>query len=272
MSGKNGISKLHAETGAIAGQYKGEPPIRGLSYTNDYQKLIFSGNNEIILLDPISLQIDHKTNHLNVDQILYFVVTLNGKYILASAVWNNEVLVIDVKQEKIIKRIVTGVDPINISVSPDSQFAYVTNGRNSHVSKINLHTFTLSEITTQPGSNGIAPFSKEIGNPLKQTNKKNSISIATLLPLTGDNWKYGRNLMLGYEFFRDYINQHDGIKIGSKANHLFIYYTDTQSNINHLPELVKEMQHLMVMHIDLTKQILLEKLHYFGEMMTIAPH
>lgn len=242
MSGKNGVSKLQAETGAIAGQYIGDTPIRGLSYTNDYQKLILSGNNEIIFLNPLSLQVDHKINHLNVDQILYSVMTPDGKYILAPAVWNNEVLVIDTQQEKIIKRIVTGVDPINISISPDSQFAYVSNGRSSHISKINLQDFTLSEIATQPGANGIALYSREMGNSLKNTAPKNLISIGALVPLTGNDWKYGRDLMLGYEFFRDYINQHGGIKIGNKSYYLTINYTDTQSDINHLPELVKQMQ------------------------------
>ncbi|OGO90260.1 MAG: hypothetical protein A3F10_03295 [Coxiella sp. RIFCSPHIGHO2_12_FULL_42_15] len=242
MSGKNGVSKIHAETGEIVGQYKSDTPIRGLSYTNNYQKLILSGNNEIIFLDPTSLQVDHKINHLNVDQILYSVVTPDEKYILSPAVWNNEVLVIDAQKENVIKRIVTGVDPVNISVSSDSQFAFVTNGRNSHVSKINLHNFVISEIDSRPGSNGIALFSKEIESPSKKIDTKNYLSIAALVPLTGDDWKYGRNLMLGYEFFRDAVNQHGGIKIGNKFYHLNISYSDTQSDMNHLPALVKEIQ------------------------------
>jgi DNA-binding beta-propeller fold protein YncE/dienelactone hydrolase len=243
MSGKNGVSKLHAETGAIVGQYKSDTSIRGLSYTNNYQKLILSGNNEIIFLDPTSLQVDHKINSLNVDQILYSVVTPNGKYILSPAVWNNEVLVIDTQKEKIIKRIVTGIDPISISISPDSQFAYVTNGRSSHVSKINLHNGILSEIDAQPGTNGIALFSKKIKNVFEQPDIKNNLSLAALVPLTGNDWKDGRNLMLGYEFFRDYVNQHGGIKIGNKSYHLNIHYADTQSDINHLPLLAKEIQY-----------------------------
>lgn len=242
MAGKNGVSKLHAETGEIVEQYKSDTPIRGLSYTSDYQKLILSGNNEIIFLDPTSLEVDHKINHLNVDQILYSVMTPDGKYLLAPAVWNNEVLVIDTQEEKVIKRIVTGVDPVNINVSPDSQFAYVTNGRNSHVSKINLQDFTLSEIATQPGTNGIALFTKEIGNALKPIDEKNYLSIAALVPLTGESWKEGRNIMLGYEFFRDNINQHGGIKIGDKSYYLNIDYADTQSDVNHLPALVKAIQ------------------------------
>lgn len=242
MSGKNGVSKLHAETGAIAGQYKSDTAIRGLSHANDYQKLILSGNNEIIFLDPVTMQVDHKINHLNVDQILYSVITPDGKYILSPAVWNNEILVIDTQKEKIIKRIVTGVDPVNIIVTSDSRFAYVTNGRNSHVSKIDLRSFVISEITTQPGTNGIALFSREVKNSVKKTDTRNFLSIAALVPLTGDHWKAGRNLMLGYEFFRDTVNQRGGIKIGNQYYHLNIHYADTQSNINHLPELAKQLK------------------------------
>jgi len=242
MSGKNGVTKLNAETGAVLAQYQSPSPIRGLNYTSNENSLMLSGKNEILFLDPISMQITKKIENLNVDQILYSIMTPDSKYILAPAVWNNEVLIIDTKNDKVIKRIVTGLDPINISISSDSQFAFVSNGRSSHISKINLLNFTQEEIDAQPGTNGIALFSKNMDKAIEKPKTKEIFSIGSLLPLTGEKMLIGRDLMLGYEFLRDYINQQGGVKIGNKSYRLIINYIDTQSKETNLLSLVDELQ------------------------------
>lgn len=241
MAGKNGVSKLDAETGALLGQFQSDSPIRGLNYTNDNQFLMLSGKDQVVFLNPLSIQVDHKIDHLNADQLLYSAMTPDGKYILAPAVWNNEVIVIDSQTQKIVKRIVTGLDPVNIIFSQDSHDAYVSNGRSSHVVKINLQTLTQSEITTQPGSNGIALFSRSISSDNYQNTEK-ELSIGTLLPLSGPQWQTGRNLMLGYEFIKEHINQQGGIKLGDCYYHLSIHYIDTESNTSKLPELIHSLQ------------------------------
>jgi DNA-binding beta-propeller fold protein YncE/dienelactone hydrolase len=241
MSANNGVTKLSAETGAILGQYKSNSPIRGLSYTPDNNALILSGKDKIELLNPASMQVTQTIGHLGVDQILYSVMTPDNKYILAPAVWNNEVLVIDSKNHNVVKRLVTGLNPVSITFSPDSRFAFVTNGRSSHISRIDLQTLELSEINAKPGTNGIALFSKMINDSTRQQKKIDTLSIGSLLPLSGEKMSLGTNLMLGYEFIRDYINQHGGVKIGEKYYHLIIHYTDTQSDENHLIKLAKEL-------------------------------
>ncbi|HEM6992003.1 TPA: hypothetical protein U2K22_003050 [Legionella pneumophila] len=52
---------------------------------------------------------------------------------------------------QVIKRLVTGLNPTNILVSPDGQYAYVSNATDKHLSKIDMKTLEMTEIETHDG-------------------------------------------------------------------------------------------------------------------------
>lgn len=224
MAGPNGVIRMNAETGEVLGQFKLATPIRGLKYTPDYRYLMVSGSNEIALLHPDNLSIYKQFNSLGVGQILYSDMTLDGKYIIAPAVWDSQVVIIDTATGLVVKRIVTGLDPVTVKLSSSGKFAYVTNARDSYVTEINLDSFQSRNIITGDGPNGIAVTT------YIPTSERKTLTIGVALPLSGNDAKYGREMMLGFEFWRLTLRQAGGLNINNQAYDVNIIYLDTQSN------------------------------------------
>lgn len=207
----------------------------------DYDETIGTPGDTISVIDTQSLTTTKTINDLGVDQILYSAISPNGKYIVAPAVWNNQTLIIDANTGKIIKRIVTGVDPVNVVIDNQSQYAYVSNARNAHVSKINLTTLAIEDINTKSGPNGLGIIIREGKTELTNNLVGAELRFGALLPLSGKDNKIGRDIMLGYEFWRDAINHNGGLKIGNSHYKVKIVYQDTQSQEKHFPLLIKKM-------------------------------
>lgn len=240
MSGPNGVTKLDAERGTVLGEYHAGSPVRGLQYTPDGRSIMVSSTNQISFFDPDTLSTTRTLDDLGVDQILYSAISRDGRFIVAPAVWNNQILIIDNQTGTVVKRVVTGLDPVNVVIDDESHYAYVSNARNSHVSKINLNTLHVEEIPTQSGPNGMAL----VGNFSLVNSKKQALpqlTLGALLPLTGQNKESGRDEMLGYEFWRDAVNQQGGLKIGNKLYEVKIAYKDTRSQDDSIDSLVKEL-------------------------------
>lgn len=239
MAGPQGVTKLDAERGAVLGEYHAGSPIRGIQYTPDGRSIMVSSTNQISFFDPNTLNTTRTLDNLGVEQILYSAISRNGRYIVAPAVWNNQILIIDNQTGDVVKRLVTGLDPVNVVIDEESRYAYVSNARNSHVSKINLNTLHVEQIHTQAGPNGMAL----VGNTLTNIKKPQrlQLTLGALLPLTGQNKDLGRDEMLGYEFWRDEINKQGGLKIGSRNYEVKIAYKDTQSQNDSIESLVKEL-------------------------------
>ena len=233
MSGKNGVIKMHADTGMMLAKFTLHTPIRGIEYTPDYKYVMVSGNNEIAFFDPTTLKITKHFENLGVDQILYSAITPNGKYIVAPAVWNNEVLIIDVQKKKVIQRLVTGIDPVHVIIDTAGKYAYVSNARSSHITKINLKNFNAENISTTAGPNGIA-----LVLPAK---KPEILTVGALLPLTGSQAKEGRELMLGYEFWKNSINHAGGMVISNRLHSIKIVYKDTKSMAQTIPSETEDL-------------------------------
>lgn len=227
MAAANGVTKVDAESGVILGNFYTDSPIRGIQYTPD-GLIMASSTNRIDFFDPASLKTVRTLDDLGVDQILYSAISPDNHYIVAPAVWNNETLIINNHTGKILKRMVTGLDPVNVVIDKQSQYAYVSNARNSHVTQINLRSLTSEDIDVQPGPNGLAllPLSEEVG----ETHRLPQFILGALLPLTGEEKRLGREMMTGFEFFRDTINHLGGLKIGQETYQLKIAYEDTQSD------------------------------------------
>ncbi len=236
----HGVTKLDAEQGTILGEYHAGSPIRGMQYTPDGRSIMVSSTNQISFFNPDTLSTTRTLDNLGVDQILYSAISRNGRFIVAPAVWNNQILIIDNQTGVVVKRLVTGLDPVNVVIDDESRYAYVSNARNSHVSKINLNTLRVEDIHTQAGPNGMALVDNtSLVNSKKQPLPQ--LTLGALLPLTGENKELGRDEMLGYEFWRDAVNQQGGLKIGSKFYQVKIVYKDTQSQDNSIDSLAKEL-------------------------------
>ena len=157
FSGRNGISKLDPVTGKVVVQLTDfNGACRGLAFTKSGMLLV-SATNEVSLVDPKTAQITKKVGNLGVTQILYSKATPDEKHVLAPAVWEGMVLVIDMAAGKVVKRISTGIDPVQVEIAPHGKSAYVTHGRSYWLSEIDLTTFDeRHRVKTRGGPNGLA--------------------------------------------------------------------------------------------------------------------
>jgi ABC-type branched-subunit amino acid transport system substrate-binding protein/DNA-binding beta-propeller fold protein YncE len=225
VSGANGISRMDAETGEISARYRPKGiAFRALTYSADRKLLIASANNAITLLHPESFRVYKKLDHLNAQQILYSAPTPDGKLILAPAVWEGELLVIDAQTGQVIRRIVVGADPIHVLVAPDGRTAYVTHGRSQYISQIDLDRLEeVRRIPTRGGNNGIgvAPFA---ARPMRVP-----LRFGALLPLSGADSPAGADLRLGYQHWMELANASGGLVIGGVPYRVEVVYRDTES-------------------------------------------
>ncbi len=233
MAGKDGVIKMDPDTGAVTGQFKLATPVRGIMYTPDNKYIMASGMNEIALFDPHSLSIQKHFKELGVGQILYSDMTPDGKYIVAPAVWNSQAIIINTRSGKVVKRIVTGNDPVTVKIDGAGKFAYVTNARNEHITQIDLTTFQSKNIDIGQGPNGLAIAKFTPGNQRKL------LTLAAPLPLTGQDEIQGREMMLGYEFWLDSVNKAGGIMVNNVPYDVKILYLDTQSKVENVSKLAE---------------------------------
>jgi DNA-binding beta-propeller fold protein YncE len=164
---KGEVCRIDPDTGkVIASVQTGSP--RGLAWTNDHRELIVSGKNEILFLDPATLAIKRRAGDLGVGQIFYPSMTPDGKYILAPAVLDSVVVVIDAHTGKVIQRVDTG-SPLLLMFTPDGRHAVTSNvlvpaglfgpqtkARDGGVVIIDLATFETTKIADLTDTNGLA--------------------------------------------------------------------------------------------------------------------
>ncbi len=235
MAGRDGVIRMDPDTGKITGEFKLSTPVRGLSYTPDNKHIMASGSNEIVLFDPENLTVYKRFDNLGVGQILYSDMTPDKKYIIAPAVWDSQAIIIDTATGKVLKRIVTGLDPVTVKISQSGKFAYVTNARDDHVTEINLKTFQAKNILTANGPNGLAVI--KFIPPAKHK----ILTLGVPLPLSGKDGAKGREMMLGYELWRLSVRQAGGLMVQNTSYNINIIYLDTQSNESLIDDLTNEL-------------------------------
>lgn len=236
MAGKDGVIRIDPDSGQITGRLTLPSAVRGLKYTPDNQYLMASAVNQIVFIDPETLQIKKQFNDLKVGPILYSDITPDQKYILAPAAFDHQVVVIDVASGKVLKRLVTGLNPINVLVDKDGQFAYVSNATDKHLSKIDLKTFEVSKIPSHEGPNGLAFI------PAFNQNVPEKLMLGVPLPLTGKDGTKGRDMMRGYEYWKSKVMKGGGLLINNHRYEVEIIYLDTESDIENVAPLTRELK------------------------------
>ena len=235
MAAKDGVIRMNADTGEITGTYASSTPVRGLKYTPDNRYLMVSAVNQLTFLDPTTLQIKKQFNNLGVGPILYSDITPDQKYILAPAAFDNQVLIIDVETGKVVKRLVTGLNPIIALIDASGKYAYISNATDKHVTQLDMQTFETKNIETKDGPNGIAL----IAPVKKQAHKK--LTFGVPLPLSGADASFGRDMMRGYEYWRLLLTQAGGLFVNGEAYDINIIYSDTQSDNANIAPLTNEL-------------------------------
>jgi ABC-type branched-subunit amino acid transport system substrate-binding protein len=210
----NGVFKIDATSGELLAQAVLQN-VHGLHYTMDQQALLACGFNCYWILDPATLKV-LETHAMPSGQILYGVPTRDGRFVFP-CVWYSSVIV--AYGDDVLARNVTGVDPVHVVVSPDGSQSWITNARSDYITRLGLTNYDMENIPTGEGPNGIAMA------PYRPYTERQTLTFGAVLPL---NMPEGRELMIGYEFWKERVNAAGGLAIGGIPYKVETIYLDTQ--------------------------------------------
>ena len=161
------ICRIDPDSGTLIARVRTGSP-RGLAWTADSHRLLASGNNEIVIVDPKHLSIESRMQNLGVGQIFYPTATPDGRWILAPAVLDGVVLIIEAATGTVVHRIPTG-SPLLFSIASGGKQAWVANvlipsnmlspgavPRDGGVTLLDLTTFKATPIPGIKDVNGLA--------------------------------------------------------------------------------------------------------------------
>jgi DNA-binding beta-propeller fold protein YncE len=144
------------------------PSPRGLAWTAGATQLLVSGRGQLLFVDPATLSVDQRFINLGVGQIFYPTATSDSRWILAPAVIDGVLLVVDAKTGAVAHRIETG-SPLLAALTPDGKHAWISNvfvpegmfgrgtkQRNGGVAVLDLETFQTTVIPGISDTNGLA--------------------------------------------------------------------------------------------------------------------
>lgn len=252
-SGLNGVTCIDPENGQITKHYattSEAPPknnipllnvaVRGFDVSEDGSTLLVAAQNELAVIDTTQEPSQHsitKFGDLGVGQIFFPTLIPGTKLALAPAARENQVLVVNIDpndkrtgKERVLKRLITGTDPLQAAMSPikGERVAYVTNANSAWLSELHfneaVNDFKIRHrIYTQGGGNTIA-FSMFLPHPPTRV-----LKFGVCLPFTGDYAAEGRECRLGLQFWEDFINNAGGMVVNGQRYRIEICDSDTES-------------------------------------------
>ena len=204
----NMVIAVDSKTDKIIAQYPGTKEAHGLVATPDGEYLVAGSlfetplkpnepkdkaNSKLYLVHPAHghvmsvIPVAGSTHHQ--------AITPDGRYVLSTHISRGELSVYDMKQNKIVKRVKTGLAPNYAVISKDGTKVYVTNTGSNNIAEIDLKTWkVLRTLESGPGPEHMV-LSKD-GKTLYVTNpfagKVSFVSIASG-KVTKD-YKIGSNL------------------------------------------------------------------------------
>lgn len=213
--------------------------VRGLSCNSSGTSLLVSARNELAIIDLSSEQTGTtvtKFGNLGVGQLFYSKFIPGTNLALAPAARESQVLLVNIdpnaqlsSKDRVIKRIVTGIDPLQVIMSPieGERVAYVTNANSSWVSELDLETYEeRARIPTRGGGNGIA-FSKFLPSLPNIV-----LKLGACLPFSGQFSAEGRECRIGLQFWEEAINKAGGLVVNGKRYLIQIWFGDTGSTLD----------------------------------------
>lgn len=222
FSGHGGITRIDPRTGRPTAHLKDfRGAVRGLLFTGDGQLLV-SSTNQLSFVDPRRIRVTRRIGNLGVTQLLYSDVTPDGRYALAPAVWESQVVVVDLARGKVVARVPTGVDPVHVVVAPGHRSAYVTHGRGRWCVEIELGSWRITrQIATRGGPNGVDVA------PWMPRPRRGRLVFGASLPFTGEYAPRARELRLGHEFWQNRVNAAGGILADGRAHEVVLAFSET---------------------------------------------
>lgn len=156
MAADAGLYRLDPGEGSVTGRIQTSTPVRGLTWMPDSTHLVVSGRDEILFVNVDRLTIERRIGQLGVGQVLYSAVTPDGRFVLAPAPRDSQVVVVDLETGHPSHRLRTGRAPIRVLVDSRGALAYVANAEDDHVSVVDLQDWTVRSLGSVDGPNGLA--------------------------------------------------------------------------------------------------------------------
>nr|QVH35977.1 periplasmic-binding protein [Acanthamoeba castellanii] len=243
--GPQGIAAMDAVTGEVKTPFLLGTTIvgvRGLTWsTVEPGVLIVSGIAELWAINTTAAYPPPVVRHYagyGTRQFLYSAVSPDGKYIVAPAVWNSQVLIIDYWTTKVVARLSSDIDPVAIAISDDSRYAYATGGRGASLTKIDLRKFTTEVIPTgsATGPNGVT-FA-----PKTNSYKTTEFTVGVVISLTGAGNANAYEFQSGLAIWKERINDTGGIALANnKAAFVRLVFLDDLSDSTSTSRLLREL-------------------------------
>jgi len=161
------VFRLGAQDGRVEAQTRVSSP-RGLAWTADRSMLIVSGRGELKMLEPHNLAVVKSFPNLPVHQTFYPASSPDGRFILAPAVLDGVVLILDARTGDVVRQIKTG-SPLSLVFAPSGRTAWISNvlvpdtmlppgtpPRPGGVTELSLTTFETKQVPGIVDANGLA--------------------------------------------------------------------------------------------------------------------
>ena len=161
------VCRIDADSGTVIASVQAGSP-RGLAWSAGFRHLIVSGRNQLLLLDPARLTVERRFPDLGVGQVFYPLATPDGRRILAPAVLDGVLLILDADTGAVADRIETG-SPLLAVMGPGGKHAWISNvkvpagmlgpetrGTEGGIDLLDLATMHTTRIPGIPDANGLA--------------------------------------------------------------------------------------------------------------------